>query len=558
MSEPTSVLAKLNGLFEALLDAHAGGISNTSTTKYDEIRGLIARELQLDEEHVYATGATTRISNLDTRLAQGNQRNQHDPLAIAFLRIPTNGRDRDEVMQKTRASFRATCGKFVTGEERGTTFDGILGLIQLDDERSVAPLTFLGVQGCEFLPRLKAAFPGIRDESLRRVAGLAAASAVVATAPSPATQGQGPHAAPRSLDSGLIATCGKDLASAGLRLPDGLLARFVAALLTKRFVILTGLAGSGKTKLALGFAKWLEEVDGQVELVAVGADWTNSENVLGYRDALDPSKYRRPANGALDVIIRASGDTRRPYFLILDEMNLSHVERYFADLLSAIESGESIALHSGTDDVDGIPPRVRLPDNLFIIGTVNVDETTYMFSPKVLDRANVIEFRATADDMRTFLTAPSPVRMDRVQGLGQVYAGLVVEVAASAAPALASLPLEIADGGKCEAELSKQLVELFELLVPIGAEYGYRSALEIVRFTCLHALLVGSGWTLNSALDAQVLQKLMPKLHGSERRLRPILEQLQAYAKTANLPMSEEKVRRMQDRLRDGFASFLD
>jgi hypothetical protein len=145
-----------------------------------------------------------------------------------------------------------------------------------------------------------------------------------------------------------------------------------------------------------------------------------------------------------------------------------------------------------------------------------------------------------------------------VQGLGQLYAGLVVDFAAAEAPALASLPPEIADGDECETALSKQLVELFELLAPIGAEYGYRSALEIVRFTCLHALLVGSGWTLSSALDAQVLQKLMPKLHGSERRLRPILEQLQAYAKAANLPMSEEKVRRMQERLRDGFASFLD
>lgn len=558
MSASRSALAKLNDLFEELLDKYSGGISNTSTTKYDAIRALVARQLELDVEGVYATGATTRISNLDTRLAQGNQRNQHDPLALAFVRIPTNGADRDHVIEKTRASFLATCGKFVTGEERGTTFDGILGFIQLDDDRSVSPLTFLGVQGCEFRPRLTAAFPSVHDVELRRVPGPGAAAAVSAASAAPASEGHRPHSAPLSLGSDLISSCAKDLASAGLRLPEGLLARFVAALLTKRFVILSGLAGSGKTKLALAFAKWLEEVEGQVELVAVGADWTNSENVLGYRDALDPSKYRRPANGALDVILRASGDTRRPYFLILDEMNLSHVERYFADLLSAIESGESLALHSGVDDVDGIPPRVRLPDNLFIVGTVNVDETTYMFSPKVLDRANVIEFRATAADMRTFLTAPSSVRIDSVQGSGQAYAELVVAVAAAAAPPLASLPPEIADGDRCQADLARQLVELFELLSPIGAEFGFRSALEIVRFTYLHALLVGRGWALNSALDAQVLQKLMPKLHGSERRLRPILERLQTYAKTAELPLSEEKVRRMQERLRDGFASFLD
>ena len=66
-------------------------------------------------------------------------------------------------------------------------------------------------------------------------------------------------------------------------------------------------------------------------------------------------------------------------------MNLSHVERYFADFLSAIESYEEIPLYGNNESLN-------LPDNLFTIGTVNVDETTYMFSPKVLDRANTIEF----------------------------------------------------------------------------------------------------------------------------------------------------------------------
>ena len=88
---------------------------------------------------------------------------------------------------------------------------------------------------------------------------------------------------------------------------------------------------------------------------------------------------------AYELIKNAEDDSENPYFLILDEMNLSHVERYFADFLSAIESGEEIPLYGNND-------KLTLPDNLFIIGTVNVDETTYMFSPKVLDRANTIEF----------------------------------------------------------------------------------------------------------------------------------------------------------------------
>ena len=101
----------------------------------------------------------------------------------------------------------------------------------------------------------------------------------------------------------------------------------------------------------------------------------------------------------LDLILESSKieNSNKPYFLILDEMNLSHVERYFADFLSAMESNELISLHKSDDenykdDVVIVPKSIELPNNLFVIGTVNIDETTYMFSPKVLDRANVIEF----------------------------------------------------------------------------------------------------------------------------------------------------------------------
>lgn len=74
-------------------------------------------------------------------------------------------------------------------------------------------------------------------------------------------------------------------------------------------------------------------------------------------------------------------------------MNLSHVERYFSDFLSAMESDEPIPLHKAIEDDVDVPNELKLPENVFIIGTVNVDETTYMFSPKVLDRANVLEFK---------------------------------------------------------------------------------------------------------------------------------------------------------------------
>ena len=82
-------------------------------------------------------------------------------------------------------------------------------------------------------------------------------------------------------------------------------------------------------------------------LLPVGADWTSNENIVGYPNGLDESNY--VTKPALELIRHALEPANRdlPHFLILDEMNLSHVERYFADLLSAIESGEEIPLYEG-------------------------------------------------------------------------------------------------------------------------------------------------------------------------------------------------------------------
>lgn len=345
------------------------------------------------------------------------------------------------------------------------------------------------------------------------------------------------------------------LTRAGLQISDGLLIRIAASLLAKRFLILTGLSGSGKTKLAHAFAAWISESENQYRLVAVGADWTTNENVVGYQDALQAGIYRKPSNGALDVVLRAKNDPAHPYFLILDEMNLSHVERYFADILSAVESGEEIALHSSPmnlkaseDDSLPVPPKLRLPGNLFIVGTVNVDETTYMFSPKVLDRANVIEFRATADDIAAFLDAPSKVDMAALAGKGAAFGPAFVAEASTNAQL---------DGATATA-LRARLTEIFGALAPIGAEFGFRTAYEITRFTHFHAKLAGSGWQFKDALDAQVLQKLLPKLHGSERRLGPVLKALEAFCTTHQCDDSLKKIRRMQDRLKDGFTSFAE
>jgi len=331
---------------------------------------------------------------------------------------------------------------------------------------------------------------------------------------------------------------------------------FASALATKPFVILTGLSGSGKTKIAEAVASWLsKEPEKQICMVAVGADWTNNEPLLGYVDALNAGRYCAPASGILQLLDHAEKTPKAPHFLILDEMNLSHVERYFADFLSAMESSRpELALHGqGTlkaDDGLDVPARQVLPPNVFIIGTVNVDETTYMFSPKVLDRANVIEFRVSAQQMEAFLATPATaVRVKDLEGEGAHYAEAFV------ARAKQDINLDQANA----KQLQQHLMELFQPLSLVGSEFCFRSANEIARFIAIHKELSGNDWNYKDALDAQVMQKLMPKLHGSARKLSGVLDALEKFAQDHELPLTKNKVERMKKRLKDeGFTSFAE
>ena len=163
--------------------------------------------------------------------------------------------------------------------------------------------------------------------------------------------------------AGVAPTLQRDFELAGFLFRRDDLARFVAALMAKPFVILTGLSGSGKTKIAQGFAYWLgcTPANELCSVVAVGPDWTSKESALGFLNALDPSNYSR--TDTLELMLHARAHDQEPHFLILDEMNLSHVERYFADILSAMESGEDLHLHNGADNLD-VPRHMPLPANL--------------------------------------------------------------------------------------------------------------------------------------------------------------------------------------------------
>ena len=196
-------------------------------------------------------------------------------------------------------------------------------------------------------------------------------------------------------------------------------------------------------------------------------------------------------------------------------MNLSHVERYFADFLSIMESDDRINLYTGNEriDLEGNPitNEIYWPKNLFIIGTVNIDETTYMFSPKVLDRANTIEFRVDSSNLKTFFEKPMKIDLSLIESKGAEMAENFLEIAQDK---------EIQN----EEIYKEAFLKFFEELKKVGAEFGYRTATEMLLL--IKKLKTFSDLSDEKCLDIAIMQKLLPKLHGSRSKIVKVLDAL--------------------------------
>lgn len=282
----------------------------------------------------------------------------------------------------------------------------------------------------------------------------------------------------------------------------------------KRFVLLSGLSGTGKTALLRGYAQvyaTLYGVDPDVHrsLVAVSPDWRDPSGLLGYLNRLhaDPSFHPEPA---LRLVLEAVANPGWPYFLILDEMNLARVERYFAPFLSAMETGDDLVLHAHDREANDVPPRVPWPQNLFIGGTVNMDETTHPFSDKVLDRAFTLEFYEV--DLPAFFER---------RNVG---------------------------GGPRDTALESLLQAVHDHLRPIRRHFGYRTAGEVLDFV---SVAVGQGGNAPDVTDQALFSKVLPRLRGEQtQELDTALNQLVQLCEQNHLVRCKAKLEGMQRRLR--------
>ncbi|EJF06681.1 hypothetical protein ThvES_00012280 [Thiovulum sp. ES] len=343
-----------------------------------------------------------------------------------------------------------------------------------------------------------------------------------------------------------------------LFLKDETKSSFYNGLKSKGFVILAGISGIGKTKIFENFTRAFQPENSI--FVPIRPDFRDSKSLLGFYNPLAEEYQTTPL---LELIVRAIDDTKNPYFVLFDEMNLARVEYYFADFLSVLESKrdedgfttQAIQLHNSMSNKvrqQGVPREIKLPPNLYFVGSVNIDETTHVFSPKVLDRAFTIEF--DVGDFKDYIgfleehgeseiiiptEFKKKIRKDFINN--SFYTQIMKD----------EVFIEI-------AQQYHDDLEQINSLLPQSLKFGYRVFDEIISFiynseNSLFPFLDG-----REAFDFAIKMKVLPKFHGTRDKLEKIFDDMLEFTENNGLLHTTEKLSKMRETLQTmGYTSFM-
>ena len=295
--------------------------------------------------------------------------------------------------------------------------------------------------------------------------------------------------------------------------------------------VLAGPSGRGKSSLPRLYAEALGCRD-EYLLVPVRSDWLDDRDLVGAYNALS-GRFEPAPCGLVDRLIAACLDEsegRGGIFIVcLDEMNLARVEHYFASFLSVLESpADRRFLRLCADGLqrpdDPYAPyrRLKIPDNVRIVGTGNIDETTHFFSPKVLDRSNVVS-----------LTAPA-LHSIPVQGKADEAIGGLTPVSFGALASWMGRPEEAKDVPAFVAKLDAVLAES-------RISLGYR----VVRRIQAYVAAARPYLTADKAIDFQIVQSVLPKVRRSAPNFPSTLKRLRDELPAERFPRSAALLERL-------------
>lgn len=343
--------------------------------------------------------------------------------------------------------------------------------------------------------------------------------------------------------------------SRGYKYDKKLVQDFYLSLRSKPFVILAGTSGTGKSKFvelfagAIGCNSINDDSNGRLLIEAVRPDWSDSSDLLGYNNL--QGKYQKTR--IAQFIVNAMNNPKMPYILCLDEMNLARVEYYFSDFLSKMETRHKdngliktenlarVAIGENGEALD-----LYIPENFYIVGTVNMDETTFQFSKKVLDRANTIEFAIDTTENGTIKPDFSASELVDPKILPNLFLK----------PDYLNLEKDCRSTDYDYVDtICEDLDTINRILGKANLEFAYRIRDDIV-FYMLYAnefnlFTDQNGNKTNDAMDFCIMQKILPRIQGSGSDIQKVLEELEKFFHDNSYKRSENKVIFMKDRLKD-------